>query len=89
LTHSPLARLKPVGDNPLSKLRTKFMKRYAVCHVSFVTDAPLVISETDSPAEAYKGALKAQKDGLKDVRVADTKKVTSHDPQSFAAMHRL
>jgi hypothetical protein len=65
------------------------MKRYAVCFLSISTGTPLMISETDDPAEAYKGALKAQKDGLNDVRVADTKEITSHDPQSFAVMHRL
>jgi len=48
-----------------------------------------VISETDSPAEAYRGALKAEKDGLDEVRVADTQKVMAHEPKAFAAMHRL
>jgi len=65
------------------------MKRYAVCYMSTLNNVPMMISETDSPAEAYKGALKAQKDGLNDVRVADTKEIKSHDPTSCAAMHRL
>ena len=65
------------------------MKRYAVCYVSRLHGAPIVISETDSPAEAYRGALKAEKDGLNDVRVADTQKVMAHEPKAFAAMHRL
>jgi len=65
------------------------MKRYAVCYMSISTGMPQMISETDNPAEAYKGALKAQKDGLNDVRVADTQQRTSHDAKAFAAMHRL
>ena len=65
------------------------MKRYAVCYVSRLHGAPMVISETDSPAEAYRGALKAEEDGLNDVRVADTQKVLAHEPKAFAAMHRL
>jgi hypothetical protein len=78
-----------VGDNPRLERAGPFMKRYAVCHVSLATGAPQMISETNSPAEAYKGALKAQKDGLRDVRVADTQQRTSHDAKAFAAMHRL
>jgi hypothetical protein len=65
------------------------MKRYAVCYMSISTGRPEMISETDNPSEAYKGALKAQKDGLNDVRVADTQQRTSHDAKAFAAMHRL
>ena len=65
------------------------MKRYAVCYVALSTGEPLVISETDNPAEAYKGALQAQKDGLNNVKVADTVEVMAHDPKAFAAMHRL
>jgi hypothetical protein len=66
-----------------------FMKRYAVCYMSTLNNVPMMISETDNPTEAYKGALKAQKDGLRDVRVADTQQRTSHDAKAFAAMHRL
>lgn len=65
------------------------MKRYAVCYLSIINQLPQMISETDSPAEAYKGALKAEKDGLNDVRVADTQQRTSHNAKAFAAMHRL
>ena len=65
------------------------MKRYAVCCVSRLHGEPIVISETDSPAEAYRGALKAEKDGLNEVRVADTQKITAHAAKEFAAMHRL
>ena len=65
------------------------MKRYAVCYMSTLNNVPMMISETDSPAEAYRGALKAEKDGLNEVRVADTQKVMAHEPKAFAAMHRL
>ena len=65
------------------------MKRYAVCYVSRLHGEPIIISETDSPAEAYRGALKAEKDGLNEVRVADTQTVVAHDPKAFAALHRL
>jgi hypothetical protein len=65
------------------------MKRYAVCYMSTINTQPMMISETDDPREAYKGALQAEKDGLHDVRVADTKEITSHAPKAFAALHRF
>ena len=65
------------------------MKRYAVCFLSYSTGTPLVISETDSAAEAYQGALKAEKEGIRGVRVADIPNSTSHEPEVFKTMHRL
>lgn len=65
------------------------MKRYAVCFLSQSTGSPIVLSETDSPLEAYHGALQAQKEGFGGVRVADLPASTSHEPQVFKTMHRL
>ena len=65
------------------------MKRYAVCFLSYSTGTPLVISETDNPSEAYQGALRAQKEGMNGVRVADIPNSTSHEPEVFKTMHRL